>query len=222
MSTNSLVAMPTDRDQQRGWKFGFGSPSGLQLLGIEKPLIGYLLNSGELANEHVLDVQGWTGPAIEAEIAVRLNAALPGNATPEQVRDCIDAFLPAFEIVDLDHVPENATRIIEGNIFQRHYILGADLTVGWGDGPESLSGRVKTNNAWSETVTDVQEITGDYLTNLAHLATIFDDDQRLSSGTRAGDIILLGSIVPPIRTAPGDSFEFETLGGDKLTMSFAA
>ena len=35
--------------RQVGWKVGFGSPSALALLGIDRPLVGFLLDTGMLS-----------------------------------------------------------------------------------------------------------------------------------------------------------------------------
>jgi len=204
-------------ERQRGWKLGFGSPSGLELLSLKNPLIGFMLESGELPNGASVDISGWTGPAIEAEIAVRLKHSIPASAEPTEIMNAVDAFLPALEIVDLDHPPADPERILSGNIFHRNYVLGPDLTRGWGAGPHALTGHVRHNNEWTEPVLEVQALTGDYLANLTELIR---SAPQVGNGTRSGDIILLGSIVPPVRINTGDAFEFQANQAPSLEVNF--
>jgi 2-keto-4-pentenoate hydratase len=66
-------------------------------------------------------------------------------------------------------------------------------------------------------VTDVQAATGEageVLTEVARIAA------RHGRGLRAGDIVILGSIVPPAPIAPGGSFRYELSGYASIGTSF--
>jgi 2-keto-4-pentenoate hydratase len=135
---------------------------------------------------------------------------LAAGASREEVMVAVGEFLPAIELADADLPFTDPVPILAGNIFQRHYVLGAPVTQGWGDGPEQLSGLVTVHEG-DQHVTDTQELTGQVVENLAHLALVA---QAYGRGLGANDIVLLGSVVPPVPLNIGDSFTFELSSSD--------
>jgi len=200
---------------QVGWKLGFGSPSGLDLLTLTAPLVGFLLDSGQRPNGSTIDVAGWRRPVVEAEIAVRLSSDLPPGSTPDRVMASVADLVPALELADADPPPTDVADILAGDIFQRLFILGDEHRAGWRSGPMDLRGTVHDGTSTTP-VTDMQAITGDVLENLAHAADI---GARFGRGLRAGDVILMGSVVPPAPLGPGESFTFEVDGWDPVSVA---
>lgn len=175
-----------------GWKLGFGAPAAMERLGIDRPLVGFLTDRTLLPDGATAHVGDWVKPMLEAEVAVRVGA--DGR---------IDGYAVAIELADLDPPPEDAGAIVAGNIFHRHVLLGPfrgpaeRLTavlerdgeeVGRTDTPDALTGE------YARLVEVVREIAGDEL--------------------RAGDVIITGSIFPPVEVRPGErvTAEVEPLG----------
>ena len=203
---------------QAGWKVGFGSPSGLALLGLDGPIIGHLLSSGEFANASTVSIDGWTRPVIEAEIAVWIGSDIPAGTGPDAIGAYVRALGPAIELADLDHSPEDVTRILAGNIFHRSYLLGeADEAVSLEE-----AGRLNAVFEHGEERIDVAEpsaLTGDLAAVLARTAALAPS---LGRDLRAGDVVLMGSIIVPRPVSPGDACRYRLAGFPSLSVNFAA
>ena len=182
-----------------GWKLGFGAPAALEKLGIDRPLVGFLTDRTLLPDGATAHVGDWVKPMLEAEVAVRVGA--DGR---------IDGYAVAIELADLDPPPEDAGAIVAGNIFHRHVLLGefrdpvehltATLTrdgeeLGRTDTPDALTGE------YAQLVEVVREVAGDEL--------------------RAGDVIITGSIFPPVEVHPGDTLTAEVAPLGSLSVSIA-
>ncbi len=202
--------------RQVGWKIGFGSPSGLALLSLEAPLMGHLLDAGELTAPATAAIGDWTGPVIEAEIAAWISTDVPADVSPERVHECITGLGPAIELADLDHPPADPERILAGNIFQKAFLLGEPdpgLTI------ESVGGLHATFTRGEETieVDAPTALTGDLRSVLAHAARTAP---ALGRGLQAGDVILLGSIIVPQKVAPGDTCTYRLGDYPELAVTF--
>lgn len=205
-----------DGDVQSGWKVGFGSAAGLIALGLDGPIVGHLLVRGEIPSGAAVNVEGWTKPVIEAEIACWISREMPADVTVDQVDDYVAAVGPALEVADVDHVPEDPERILAGNIFHRGYVLGAPhvdlglrdaavLTATFSHGHENF------------TVLEPEELTGhlpDVLVRAASLAPLLG--RHLSTG----DVILMGSIIAPRPVASGDEVAFRWGDDPPLRLRF--
>jgi len=213
-----LLRSHLDRgDTQVGWKLGFGSPGGLELLSLDAPLVGFLLASAERPDGCTVDVADWRAPVVESEIAVRLGADLPAGSGPDEVISAVTSLIPALELADVDPPPSDVAEILAGDIFQRLFILGDEDGAGWRAGPASLRADV-THGLGTQAVDDLQALTGDILGNLAHCARVAD---RFGRGLRAGDIVFMGSVVPPAPLVPGDSASFRLAGHPPVSVATA-
>ena len=74
-----------------GWKIGFNTAAIQQHLGLSDPVVGYLVDTGVTPDGATVPVAGWTAPAVEVELAIRVgdDGGVAGLA-------------PALELVDLD------------------------------------------------------------------------------------------------------------------------
>src|SRR4051812_14120880 len=111
-----------------GWKVGLGAPASMQKLGIAAPVVGYLLQSGELASGATVSLKNYKRPVAEPEIAVRMARDLAEGATAQDALAAIASIQPAIELADLDPVPapDNLDAVLPGNIFHRHVVLGIE------------------------------------------------------------------------------------------------
>ena len=192
-------------DRHLGWKVGFGAPAAMERLGIDRPLAGFLTHGGLLPDGARVEIGDWTAPALETEIAVRIGPDLG-----------IGGLAAAIELADVHPPPSDPEAVLSGNIFHRHVLLGpvhedrrdaagigARLVrdgeeVARTDDPEALTGRLA----------DVIAVTG---------ANLEAAGERL----RPGDIVITGTVLPPLPVEPGQRVRAELgpLGG--LTVELA-
>ena len=212
-----------DGAQHLGWKAGFGAQQGRRTLGISAPLIGYLTDRTVVHATPdavpTVPVGGWTRAIAEAEIAVRLGADLATDAGPAEVRAAVASVAPAIELADIDIEPaaDAVIDILAGNIFHRAVLLGVERRTpdGWPTG--SLRAHVVHRPADGDrveiTVDDVEVGPGTTVEVLQACARAAD---LVGPGLRAGDVVILGSVMPPVPMAPGDRFVATLHGAPSL------
>lgn len=84
-----------------GKKIGLTSEAMQQMLGVNEPDYGYLLDSMEILHGDVIQASTLFQPKIEGEIAFVLNQDLIGpGITKEDVLEATEYIVPALEIVD--------------------------------------------------------------------------------------------------------------------------
>jgi len=178
-----------------GWKVGLGAPATMERLGIKAPVVGFLMQRGLLLSGSTVSFAGWTRPAAECEICVRMARDLPGGATPDLALGAIKEILPAIELADFDPPPtvDNLDAVIAADIYQRHVILcGATRPGGALDG---LTSRLFRRGAEAASTTDPESLTGKLTDIVALVAnTLAAYGEKLAGG----DVIITGSITPPI------------------------
>lgn len=197
----------------RGWKAGFGSASAFASLGIDAPLVSFLLTSAAVPNASTVTLEEWVTPLCEPEIAVELATDVASGADPVPA---VGRTFPAFELADLVFPPSEPEAILAAGVYQRHYILGAGGRSGFS--VEGLIGEVRVNGVTEGPVSDLTTAAGEQATVLRHVSSVAHD--RHGRGLRAGDIVLLGSIIPPIRVSPGDRVEYRLGDLGELAVTF--
>jgi 2-keto-4-pentenoate hydratase len=178
-----------------GWKVGLGAPASMQKLGLQAPVVGFLMQRALLLSGSTVSLDGWTKPVAEAEICVRMATDLRGGATAETALAAIKEILPAIELADLDPppAPDNIDAVLEGNIYQRHVVLCGNTR--FGGSVSGLTSRLFRRGEVVNTTTDPEALTGKLVDIVAHVAnTLSAFGEKLS----AGDVIITGSITPPI------------------------
>ena len=64
-----------------GWKVGLGAPTTMQKLGLQAPLVGFLMQRALRASGSTVSLRGYIKPVMEPEIGVRMASDLPGGVT---------------------------------------------------------------------------------------------------------------------------------------------
>ncbi len=188
-----------------GWKVGFGAPAAMNMLGIDAPLLGYLMRSALLPNNADVSLAGWQKPAAEAEIAVHMGHDLEANADRNTIQSAIAGIGPAIELADVTFAPDDVEKILAGNIYQRHVILGPCDTTRAGANLDGIRARIARNGGEIANTTDPQAATGEIIAIVGHVAnTLAAQGERL----RAGDVIITGSITPPLFVWGGETLQF--------------
>jgi 2-keto-4-pentenoate hydratase len=203
-------------DRPLGWKVGFGSPAAFELLGTDRPLVGFLTDRGLLPDGATVPVGDWTQPMLEPEIAVHVARDIHCDATRDDVGAAIGGLAAAIELADVDAPPADPEPIIAGNIFHRHVLLGpVDERRTTAEG---IRGRLLRDGEEIAATDAPEAATGELLEVVRLTAELL---AAAGERLRAGDVVITGSIVPPVRVAAGQRItaEIEPLGS--LTVHIA-
>lgn len=184
-----------DGDALLGWKVGFGAPAAMEKLGINAPLVGFLTQRARLESGATVSLARWKIPAAEAEIAVQMRADLAGGADRDAAKAAIAGVGPAIELADVDFPPDDVKAILSGNIYQRHVILGACDPSRAGCVLDGLTARISRDGAEVARTSDPQAATGELVDIVRHVADVL---AAFGHALRAGEIIITGSITPPL------------------------
>jgi 2-keto-4-pentenoate hydratase len=178
-----------------GWKVGFGSPAALARLRIERPLVAPLPGSGRLPDGAVVSVAGWKAAVLEAEVAVWVGQGLG----------------VAIELADVEFPPDDVERILASGIYHRHVVLGPPVA-------STLAG------VTARVTCDGEEVAStDRLTALTGELEEVLEAVRITAGRelRKGEVVIAGSVVPPLPVAGGQAWRVELarLGALELTIA---
>jgi 2-keto-4-pentenoate hydratase len=200
-----------------GWKVGFGTPAALARLHLDGPLVGFLTDRVLLPAGSSASIRGWTQPAAEPEVAVYLGEDLGGGADRQSARDAIAAVGPAIELADIHFPPDDVEMILAENIYNRHVILGGADASRAGCVLDGLIARISRGARELAPVTDLQIQTGDIVDIVRHVASLLAVfDEKL----QAGEIIIAGSIIPPLSVEQNEDLTYTLAPIDTLRISF--
>lgn len=204
-------------DQPVGWKVGFGSAAAMAKLHIEAPLVGFVTESASLPNGATVCVADWMNPAAEPEIALFLGSDVLPGADRATARASIAAVAAAIELVDVNLVTDETTvrSILEANVFNRHVIVGQPDDARAGCVLDGLVGRVYRDDKEIAAVSDLEELTGDLLDIVRHVADVLG---AFGKRLRAGEFLIMGSIVPPLWITRTEEIRFKLGSMDALTV----
>jgi 2-keto-4-pentenoate hydratase len=189
-----------------GWKAGFGSKAAMERLDTSGPLFGFMLDRNLVEVGSTVSIAGWTRPAFEAEIAVHLGSDVRAGATDVETRAAIAGLGAAVELADADPAVQGVEQILAGDIFHRHVLLGPIERARAGGSAEGIEGRVFRDGQEIVQTSDPAHLTGEAVAVLRALA---DTLEANGEALRAGDIVITGSVVPPIEVAPGQVLRAE-------------
>ncbi len=143
----------------------------------------------------------WTKPAAEPEVTVYLGKDIAANADRESLRAAIAGLGAAIEVADVDHPAEDVEGTLARDIYQRHLTLGACDTAYAGGKLTGLQAHVERNEAVIADTFDLEALTGELIQIVGHVANLLS---YFGEKLRAGEVIIAGSITPPIWVEAGD------------------
>lgn len=200
-----------DGEELRGWKVGLTSAAMQEMMGVDQPDGGYLLESMVVNSGAQLRAHRFVQPRVEAEIAFLLKSGLQGpGVTREEVLEATQAFAPALEIIDsriadwrigiVDTVADNASSGMAaiGDWQDADEVPVEQLGVSLAVGPEIVRGRGDA-------------VLGHPAEAVAWLAGVLaQSGERLEPG----DIVLPGSVARAVPIAAGQAAyaTFDRLG----------
>jgi 2-keto-4-pentenoate hydratase len=189
-----------------GWKAGFGAPAWRERFKIDGPLVGFMTDATLLDDAAEVDISGWARPVAEPEIAAYLGSDLVPGSGPAGARAVISAIGPAIELADIEPPPEEVHEILVGNIFHRGVVLGSSDPGRPGADLSGLEARVRLDGREHARTDRLEDLTGDVIEVVSHLSDLLADQGVMM---KAGEVVICGSVVPPIDLFPGSTVEFE-------------
>jgi len=202
-----------------GWKLAFGGPAALERLRTNAPLVGFLMGDAVVASGCTISFGGWKKPAAEPELTVYMGKDLARGADRNATKEAIAGLGAAIELADVDHPSDDVEGTLARNIYQRHIILGGCNNTYAGGNLSGLNARVLRNGAEMANTSDLEALTGELITNVRHVADLL---AHFGETLRAGQIIIAGSITPPIWVGPGESIGFHLEPLQPISINFAA
>jgi 2-keto-4-pentenoate hydratase len=203
-----------------GHKVGLSSEAMQQMMGVDEPDYGHLLDDMALCEDIPVDTARFCYPRVEVEVAFVLGADLPGEGCTEQdVLAATEAFAPAIELIDSRIVDWRISLAdtIADNASSAGFVLGS-ARVSPSDVDIKAIGATLWRNDEQVAKGRSDAVLGNPVTAVAWLAgKVAGFGVRL----RAGHIVLPGSCTRAIDARPGDDFraEFSGLGTVSLTFN---
>lgn len=204
-----------------GWKIGCTTPVMQAYLGIAHPCAAGLFAGTTHRGDTELRHDDFVRAGIECEIAVRLASDLPeGPFTPESVRGAVGAVMAAIEVVDdryLDWQSAGTPILVADDFFAAGAVLGREHDPAVLPDLATLRGRVLIDGAEVGSGIGADVLGHPY----AALAWLAEHASERSMPLRAGETVLLGSLVRTQWVEAGASvrIEIEALGA--VEASFA-
>jgi 2-keto-4-pentenoate hydratase len=168
-------------------------------LGIRAPLFGFLTDRGLLESGSTVSIAGWTRAVFEPEVAVHLGSNLRSGAAEAEVRAAISGLGPAVELADVDPAVQDVESILAGEIFHRHVLLGPVDRTRAGGSVAGIEARVRRDGDEIASASDATA-PGEMVVILQALAEVLEAN---GEALRAGDVVITGSLIPPVEVAPG-------------------
>jgi len=188
-----------------GKKIGLTSRGMQQLLGVNEPDYGFLMDDMLCEADLPISKSRMLQPKIEAEIAFILKKPLAGpGVTVPQVLQATEGIMPAFELVDsriadwkiklADTIADNASSAL--------FVLGSTMIPLNGIDLRTLGMVFELNGEVKETGAGA-EVLGHPAASVAWLANKL---AAYGQELKAGEIILSGALKKAYEIAPGDLF----------------
>jgi 2-keto-4-pentenoate hydratase len=202
-----------------GHKVGLSSLAMQQMMGVDEPDYGHLLDDMALREDTPVDTGRYCYPRVEVEVAFVLGADLPGEGCTEaDVLAATEAVAPSIELIDSRIVDWKISLpdTIADNASSAGFVLGANRT-----SPSDVDIQAIDATLWrnEEQVAKGRSdaVLGNPVTAVAWLAgKVAGFGVRL----RAGHVIMPGSCTRAIDARPGDVFRAEFTGLGEVALEF--
>lgn len=198
-----------------GWKLGFGAPAALSTFGTDRPLVGFLTRDRLLASGASASVECRRRPMLEAEVAAHLGTSLGPSPSAAEALAAVAGWSVAIELADLDVPPTDIEEVLAGNIFHRHVLLGPVVS----SLPADLSFSVLRDDSEVASTSTPFSLTGDLGSILASTASTL---AACGASLAAGDVVITGSVVPPIDVSGGGSWRVVAPGLGEAVLELRA
>ena len=204
-----------------GHKVGLSSLVMQQMMGVDEPDYGHLLDDMALDERTSVPALKYCQPRVEVEVGFVLGADLPGaGCTEDDVLAATAALAPAIELIDsrIADWKIGLADTIADNASSAGFVLGpARVPPGALDVRKIEAALRRNGEVVAEGRSDA--VLGNPVTAVAWLARkVADFGVRL----RAGNIVLPGSCTKAIDVRPGDKFRADFSGLGTVSLNFAS
>ena len=194
-----------------GRKVGMATRQAMLQSGLEEPFWSYLFSTGEIPAGSLIDLRQYIQPKIEAEVAIVLGQDLDDpDLSAEDALTAISAFRPAIEIVDVrtggwDFL---ASEAVADSGLHAGFVLGPSAPNDGTIDPNAITARLRSSSGTSP-LGRTSDLAGGPLGILCWLAkNLLETGEPL----RAGEVVLTGTLTPPVLIEPGQSYTAEFAG----------
>jgi 2-keto-4-pentenoate hydratase len=183
-----------------GFKIGATGRRMQAYLGLDGPAGGFMEAGNVHRGSASLRFADYVRPGAECEVAVRLARDLPpGEYTADQAAAAVGEFVAAIELVDDRYGDLKAVgtpTLIADQVYHGAAVVGEQGSVVWADLDTGvLRGRITVDGTvQDEGVTS--DLLGHPFNGLAWLAG--SPVAAAFGGLKAGQVVMLGSVVPPV------------------------
>jgi 2-keto-4-pentenoate hydratase len=164
---------------------------------------GFFTDRDQLFDGATIDVVNWVKPILEPEIVAYLSREVAAGATTQEVAQAIGTVGVGFEVADFDaDLLDDVSAVLAGDIFHRFMVLPRDRVVlrdaSVAEGIVSAGSGEKHEvvSPSAEEIVEIVKYTADYV-------------GAFGETLAAGDIVMTGSVMPPIEIGPGQRWSFE-------------
>ncbi len=182
-----------------GFKIGATSRRMQEYLGLPGPLAGFVAEAGLHGSGSTLSFASFLQVGVECELAVVLAQDLPpGPCSNAQAAAAVGELMAGIEVVENRYGPLDGLgtpTLVADQVYHAGAVLGAPC-LGWRDldlpglaGTVSVDGRERGAGRGAD-------LLGDPIAALAWLAA--SQEVAAFGGLRAGQVVMLGSVCPPI------------------------
>jgi 2-keto-4-pentenoate hydratase len=201
-----------------GHKVGLSSKAMQQMMGVDEPDYGHLLDEMEVFEDSPVKASRYLYPRVEVEVGFILGADLPGaDCTEDDVLAATEALAPSIELIDTritdwkialcDTIADNASSA--GFVLGRARVSPQDVDIKTIDAVLTRNGEVVAEGR-------SDAVLGNPVTAVAWLARKVES---FGVRLRKGDVVLPGSCTRAIDARAGDEFvaDFSGLGSVRLS-----
>jgi 2-keto-4-pentenoate hydratase len=186
-----------------GWKLGLTVPAVQEALGLSGPVAGFLTTGTQLTPGAEISLAGFTAAFAEPEVAIHVGEG-----------GSVAGLGAAIEVVDIDLPFEDLEAILAGNVFHRAVVLGPMHEGATLDGltAHATKGGEPAGEAMPA------EVVGDPAEVVRFVAGYLEPH---GAQVEPGEVMIAGSLTPPVPVSPGDRFEVDLGPLGTLTVEFA-
>ena len=195
-----MLAHSAGAEPPGGFKIGATARRMQEYLGLNGPAAGFMAIGGIHANGATLRFSDFVHPGVECELAVRLARRLaPGPCTPAQAAAAVGELFAAIEIVENRYGDLGALgtpTLIADQVFHAAAVIGTAGEMDWHTlDVAALPGRITVDgHVHGEGIG--ADLLGHPMNCLAWLAA--SPVAAVFGGLEAGQVVMLGSVTPPI------------------------
>jgi 2-keto-4-pentenoate hydratase len=183
-----------------GFKIGATGQRMQEYLGLTEPMAGFMETGRVHRRRAELSFVDYIRPGAECEVAVRLARDLPpGPCTAEAAAAAVGEFIAGIEIVENryeDLAALGTPTLVADQVYHCDAIVGDQGGIDWhGLDVGALRGRITVDGAERDAGVTT-DLMGHPFNCLAWLAR--SSVAAAFGGLRAGQVVMLGSVVPPV------------------------